>query len=60
MTDIKEVLLLWFINFLIKTLEVVVLLRYKINNQQKNFMKELLKNLKDEKYIHHLKKIFGC
>ena len=43
MMDIKEVLLLWFINYLIKHLQVVVSLRLKmklnkINNLQMNFI----------------------
>ena len=38
MMNIKEVLLLWFINFLIKGLRVVVLLCYKMNNLQINFI----------------------
>ena len=61
MMDIKEVLLLWFINFLIKNPEVVVL-KLKLNrmsNQLKNYANQLLKNLKSGKYIHHLKTIFG-
>ena len=59
MMDIKEILLLWFINFLIKNPEVVVL-KLKLNkmsNQLKNYANQLLKNLKSGKYIHHLKTI---
>ena len=59
MMDIKEVLLLQFINFLIKSLKVVVFLCFKMNNQQNNCRNQLLENLKKEPYIHHLKTIFG-
>ena len=61
--DIKEVLLLWFINFFIKSLQVVVLkmkLRKINNNQLKNYTNQLLENFKNEDFIHHLKTIFGA
>ena len=62
MTNIKEILLLWFLIFLIKSLKVVVLTMKlkKINNQQRNYINQLLKNSKEEKYVHHMKKIFGA
>ena len=59
MMDIKEILLLWFIIFLIKNLQVVVLNLRQINNLEMNFINQLLKNLEEEKYIHYLKTIFG-
>ena len=40
-------------------LQVVVLNLYQINNLQINFINQLLKKLKKEKYIHHLETIFG-
>ena len=59
MMDIKEILLLWFIIFLIKNLQVVVLNLRQINNLEMNFINQLLKNLEEEKYIHYLKTMFG-
>ena len=61
MMNIKEVWLQWFINFLIKSPHVLVLKMKlnKMNNQLKNCKNQLLENLKKEKYIHHLKIIFG-
>ena len=56
---IKEDQLQWFINFLIKYLKEVVLLMNQIINWQMNFLKQLLENSKKEKFIHHLKIIFG-
>ena len=44
--------------FLIKNLVEVVLMN-QIINYQMNFISLLLKNLKKEKYIHHLKITFG-
>ena len=61
MLHIKEVLGPWFINFLIKKQLQVLVLKMKIskmNNWLKNYINQLLKNLKKEKYIHHLKTIF--
>ena len=55
--DTKEVLLQWFISFLIKNKKAVVL--NKINSLQMNFINKLLENLIKEKYIHHLKTISG-
>ena len=60
--DIKEFLLLWFINFLIKCLlhlqinikQLVVLIRYKMSNQLKNYKSQLLGTLKKDSKI-----IFG-
>ena len=57
MVDMKEVLLLWFINCL--TVVLLIMKLNKMNNQQKNYTNQLLKNLKEEKYINHLKTIFG-
>ena len=57
MVDMKEVLLLWFINCL--TVVLLIMKLNKMNNQQKNHTNQLLKNLKEEKYINHLKTIFG-
>ena len=53
--------------FFNKNLQVVVPLRLQINllnlsqnnNLQMNFINQLLKNLKDEEFINHLKTIFG-
>ena len=56
MMDIKEALLLWFKNCLIKNLlQVVVLLLNKINNQLRNCTNQLLEILKNVKYINQLK-----
>ena len=44
MMDIKEVLLLWFKNFLIKRLLVEQLNLRQINNLQMNFINQLLEN----------------
>ena len=65
--DIKEVLLLWFINLLIRNLHfqinlllnVVILVLIKMNNWLKNCLNELLENLENVKCIHYLKTIFG-
>ena len=59
--DIKEVLLLWFMNFLIKSPQVVVLKTNlnKMNKYLKNHTHQLLENFKNEKYINLLKTIFG-
>ena len=48
MMDFKEVLLLWFISFLIKNPQVVVLVIKldRINNWLKNYLEQLLKNSK--------------
>ena len=61
MMDIKEVFLLWFIDFLIKKPQAVVLTMKlnKINNWMKNYTNQLLKNVKKEEFILHLKTIFG-
>ena len=50
MIVIKEDLLLWFINFLTKSLKVVVLLIMRLNkiyNQLKNYTNQLLETLKN-------------
>ena len=39
--------------------EVVLLLLNQIINWQMNFIIKLLENLVEEKFIHHLKTIFG-
>ena len=61
MMDIKEDLLLWFINFLIKSQKEVVLIYHQslMNNQLKNYTNQLLENLKKEKAIPDLKIIYG-
>ena len=55
MMDIKEDLLLWFINFLIKspqevvfliTIIIIIMILNKIYNQLKNYISQLLENLK--------------
>ena len=48
MMDFKEVLLLWFISFLKKNAQVVVLVIKldRINNWLKNYLEQLLKNSK--------------
>ena len=55
---IREAQLLWFINVLTKNLVEAVLMS-QIINWQMNFISLLLKNLKEEKYIHHSETIFG-
>ena len=61
MMDVKEGLLLWFTNFLIKSSQVVVLISMQINlllitNYFKN---QFLQNFKKEQFIQDLKTIFG-
>ena len=68
MMDVKEELLLWFINFLIKSplhLEInlyqAVVLTYHwslMNNWLKNYANQLLENFKKEKFILDLKIMF--
>ena len=55
--DIKDDQLQWFTSFFIKNLVEVVLCR--IINLQMNIISKLLENLKEEKFILHLKTIFG-
>ena len=61
MMDIKGDFLQCFIKFLIKSLKVVVLIfkLKKITNLLMNFINQILKSLKEDEYIHHLKTIFG-
>ena len=58
MMDIKEVLLLWFINSFIKKPYVLVLLRYKVNNWLRKY-KPVIKKFKKEEFIFHSKTISG-
>ena len=53
MTDIKEDLLLWFTNVLIKSQQVAVLIMRlnKINNWLKNHTNQSLEDLKKEQFI---------
>ena len=60
MMAITEELLQWFTSFLIKNLAEVVLLMNQINNWQMSFINQLLENLRKEKFIHHLERIFGA
>ena len=58
----QEGLFLWFIKFLIKSRNQVVLLIMKLNkifNSLKNYTNPLLENFKKEKFIQDLKIIFG-
>ena len=69
MTDLKEGLLLWFTNFLIKIWQVKVLIRMQINlfvimsafwillrgNQLKNYTNQLPENLKKRKVYSEFK-----
>ena len=60
MMDNKEDLLLWYTNFLIKSLKVVVLLIMRLNktcNQLKNYTNQLLETLRKEQFIPDLKTI---
>ena len=61
MVDIKKVLLLWFIYFLIKEPLVVVLIMKlnKINNELRNYTNQLLNSFKKEEFILHLNRISG-
>ena len=61
MMDIKEVLLLRFIRFLMKKLLVVVLIMKlnKVNHWLKNYINKFFKKLKENRFILHLKKKFG-
>ena len=52
MMDIKEVLLVWFVNVLTKSLQLVVL--NKMNNSLKNHINQLLECFFFFKYIYHL------
>ena len=56
---IKEDQHQWFTSFLINNLVEVVLLPSQIINLQMNFIDKLLENLREEKFIHLLEKIFG-
>ena len=59
---IKEALLLWFINFLIKIRKGVVLLIMRLNkiyNYLKNYANQLLRILIKEQFILELEIIFG-
>ena len=48
------------LSFFIKILLAVVEIQYQINNNLKmNFINQLLENLNEQEFIHHLKKIFG-
>ena len=74
MMDIKGGLLLWFKNFLMKSLQAVVLICMqiiKLNkisvlqtwlhiNQLKNYTNQLLENLKKEQFIQDSKTIWGA
>ena len=54
MMGIRQDLLLWFINFLIKSGKGLVLLIMRLNkiyNQLKNYTKQLLETLKKEQFI---------
>ena len=57
--DIKEVLLLWFLSFLIKSLLVEQVNPCQMNIMPISFIKRLLKIFKKEEFILHLKTIFG-
>ena len=61
MMDIKEVLLEWFIIFLIKSTQVKVLnmKRCHTSNYLENYTNQLLENLNNEKYTHILQTLFG-
>ena len=57
MMDINVDLFQWFINFLIKSLLLVVVLKVNLcqtKNKLKNYTNQLLENLKNEKYTHLL------
>ena len=60
--DIKGILLLLFINILMKSLQVEVL-KTEIKQNQRQLVKELhkliIRNLKKEEFIHQLKTMFG-
>ena len=59
MTDIKEGMLLWFTNFLIKSPQVVVLIRMQIiKHWLKNYINQLLENLKKEQFTRDSKTIW--
>ena len=62
MMGMKEALLQWSINILIKNLQVVLLKKKlcRTKNQLNNYTHQLLENLKNEKYTHLLQIIFGC
>ena len=60
MTDIKVVLLLWFINSLKKTAGVTIKNEIKQNEQlAKELQKTIIKNCKKGKCIYHLTIILG-
>ena len=52
MMDINADLLQWFIDFLIKSIMVVVLKLFQTSYQLINYTSQLLENLKNEKYTH--------
>ena len=55
----QEDWLQWFTSFSIRNLVEVVLLMNQVISSQMNFINQLLKNLKKEKFIQHLKTVFG-
>ena len=59
MMDIKDILLLLFINSFDKNTAKGSRVSNRMNNWLKKCIKQLLGKLKKEKYIHHLKTIFG-
>ena len=60
MTDIKDGFLLWFTNFLIKSLQAVVLTCVQImKNQPKNYINQLLKIVKKRAVYSGFKDIIG-
>ena len=55
----QEDWLQWFTSFSIRNLVEVALLMNQVISSQMNFINQLLKNLKKEKFIQHLKTVFG-
>ena len=55
----QEDWLQWFTSFSIRNLVEVALLMNQVISSQMNFINQLLKNLKKENFIQHLKTVFG-
>ena len=59
MMDIKEALLLWFMDFLINNLQVCHIKSIPNKQLADQLHKPIIKKIKRKKYILHLKAIFG-
>ena len=63
MMDIKEILFIWFKIFLTKSLLLVVVIKKKIcetKNSLKNYIKQLLQNLRNKSTLSFIDKLWGA